>query len=297
VTAIAPAVKPGHVPMPNGKPIRAYWVQTRAWALGAGLLAAAFVAGLYYGWWEVHWTFGGLGISWDLKAWWDAGTWWPRWLGHWALYRHTAFRDQLEPGIGTLIALTIVVRNAKLWQTRIGPARLVLTPPAILAVTIALGVLGVWLNYFGLPMAWAHVASAVGHPGFTLDQYFRWAGKLSLFTLAWGVGMGFVLHRLWAPVGATLQGFAVDWLANRAHAAQRIPLYIKLPLSPPPARERFMRLYDDSDATTAVPVSDAMKWLLFIFLVFVFLVTLLGLMGHYYVGVMGHTVPYLAPGA
>lgn len=293
MTATLPV--PTRVRMPNGHYIHFYKLQTRVFALIAGLLAAGYVAGLYFGLWEVHWTFGALGINWDLKHWWDAGTWWPRFLGHWALYRHTAFRDQLEPGLATLVALTVVVRNSKLWQTRVGPARLILTPPAILVLTIVLSALGVYLNYFGLPDLWAHTASAVGHPGFTLDRYFHWAGKASLFMLAWGIGIGFVLHRLWAPVGATLQGGFVDWVADRAHARQRIPLWVKLPFAPPPSRERFMQLYDDSDTTTSEPISTAMKWLIAIFLVQVVLVTLLGLMGHYYVGVMHHTVPYLAP--
>jgi hypothetical protein len=56
-----------------------------------------------------------------------------------------------------------------------------------------------------------------------------------------------------------------------------------------------MELYDDSNTTTAIPMSTTMKWLIAIFLVQVILVTLLGLMGHYYVGVLHHTVPYLAP--
>lgn len=283
------------VPMSNGKHIRFYKLQTRVWGLVVGLLAAGYIAGLYFGFWEVHWTFGFTHVSWDLKHWWDAGSWWPRFLGHWKLYRHTAFRDQLEPGLGTLVALTVVVRNSRLWRTRVGPARLVLTPPMILVACIVLSAVGVWLNYFGLPDMWAHVTSAVGHPGFNLDRYFKWAGKASLFTLLWGVGIGVVLHKLWAPVGATIQGTFVDWLADRAHARKRIPVYVKLPFTPPPARERFMQLYDDSDATTSVPVSATMKWLIAIFIVQFVLVMLLGLMGHYYVGVLGHTVPYLAP--
>lgn len=291
-----PPQEPGHVLMPNGHRIRFYWLQTHAWALFWGLLAATYIAGLYFGFWEVPWTFGPLHVSWDLKQWWDAGTWWPRFLGHWALYRHTAFRDQLEPGLGTLVALTVVVRNSRLWEKRVGPARLVLTPPLVLAVTIVLSTLGVWLNYFGLPDAWAHVTAALGHPGFALDGWFSWAGKLSVFTILWGVGIGVVLHKLWAPVGATLQGSAVDWLADRAHARKRVPVYVKEPLSPPPARERFMQLYDDSDATTAVPVSTLMRWLVALFLVQFILVTALGITGHYWIGVLHHTVPYLAPG-
>lgn len=286
---------PTRVRMPNGKHIHFYNLQTHIWGLVAGLLAAGYIAGLYFGFWEVHWTFGALGVSWDLKHFWDTGSWWPHFLGHWTLYRHTAFRDQLEPGIGTLIALTVVVRNSKLWQTRVSPTRLVLTPPLILVACIVLSALGVWLNYFGLPDAWAHVSSAVGHPGFTLDRWFGWAGKTSLFILVWGVGIGVVLHKLWAPVGATIQGTFVDWLADRAHARERVPVWVKRPLSPPPARERFIQLYDDSDTTTAVPVSKVMKWLIAVFLIQFALVTLLGLMGHYYVGTLHHTVPYLAP--
>ena len=61
-------------------------------------VGATAVAGWYYGTWEVHWYLPA-GPEWlrrgiDLKGWWDAGTWWPRWLGHWDLYRHVAFRNQ-----------------------------------------------------------------------------------------------------------------------------------------------------------------------------------------------------------
>jgi hypothetical protein len=290
----------------NGRHIHGYAIQFRCWALISGLIFAGAVAGLYFGLWEVHWRLFLGPIRWNgfwLKPWWDAGTWWPKALGHWPLYRHVAFRDQLEPGIGCLGALTVVAKP-KWWGVRIGVVNLGARLAAVLVLTIGLGVLGVWLNYFGLPWAWAHAASAAGRPGYNLDGAFSWAGKTSLFILVWGIAvMGPVLHRVWAPAGATIQGFILDRSADRARdrmrdsGRERIPLWVRKPAAPPNLRLRWSGLYLLPDNGLPLVQAGLVKKTVLRLIVagFAWLV-ILGIIGHYVVGVGGIPVPYLVGG-
>lgn len=278
----------------SGKPVRLRGIQMTYWSTAAGLLFAALVAGLYFGILQVHWwlPLPGHPGFW-LKGWWDAGPMWLRHAGNWALYRHGAFRDLAEPAIATMGVLTL---NAKprYWSASVGTVRLVTAPVILLALTFGLGVLGIWLLYFGLPDGWAHAASALGHPGFTLDSSFAWAGKLSAGQLLAGALIGKVLHRFWAPVGATLQGYPLDRAVDRARATGRIPAWERLPTMIPVVRERFAKMYRE-DTETAEPGKSRRKVLAAVLTVAVLLV-ILGLIGHYWVGVLHHTVPYLAPG-
>lgn len=281
----------------GGEPIRGAWIKTRLWALGvAFVIAVPLIAGVYFALWEVHWTFGFLHVDWSLKAWWHAGSWWPSWLGHWPMYRHLSFRDNLEPGWGTLIALTVIVTRPGLWDVRLRPVRLAVTMLFVMAAAIALTTLGVWLGNFGLPDAWAQAATAAGHPGYNWDGAFAWAGKASLFILAWGFGVGMVLHLVWAPAGATIQGTVVDWLADQAHARGQLPWWVRHEWAPPPLIDYFCRRYRTSTDTEADRVPAAVKWALVLFLGTCLLLVALGLMGRYWVGMLHHTVPYLAPG-
>jgi hypothetical protein len=289
----------------NGRRIRAYTIQFRVWALIAGLIFAGAVAGFYFGLWQVHWRLP-VGPSWLqrgfwLKPWWDAGTWWPRQLGHWGLYRHVAFRDQLEPGVGCLGALTVVARP-RWWGVRIGVANIAARFAAVVVLCIGLGVLGVWLNFFGLPWLWAHAAAAAGRPGFTLDRSFSWAGKSSLFILLWGIGvMGPVLHRIWAPAGATIQGFMLDRSADRARdknaidGKEHVPQWVRRPAAPPNLRLRWSGLYLLPDnGLPLVQAGLAKRSVLSLIIAGFAWLVILGIVGHYVIGV-GHVhVPYLS---
>jgi hypothetical protein len=289
----------------NGKRIHGYAIQYRYWALIVGLIGASAVAGWYFGLWQVHWRIYLGPVRWKgfwLKPWWDAGTWWPRWLGHWPLYRHIAFRDQLEPGIGCLLALSVMAKQ-KWWGVRVGVVSIGVRIVLVLALTVGLGTLGVWLDYFGLPWLWGHAASAAGHPGYNLDRQFTWAGHLSLFILVWGIGvMGPVLHRVWAPAGATINGSMLDRSADRhrdraaADNREHIPAWVRLPISAPNLRYRWSGLYLLPDDGRTLAEGGLLKRTLITLGVagFAWLV-ILGIIGHYLKGVGGMSIPYLAP--
>jgi hypothetical protein len=301
-----PMIAGGHLllqsPKPvlwNGKRIKGRALQTRLWAALIGLLGVGLIAGVYYAIWQMHWTFGPTGISWSLKRWWDAGDWWPATLGHWPDYRHDAFRNQLQPALATVLILSALA-GPKLWAMRVGPVNLALRLLALLVLGVGLGVLGVYLRDFGLPGAWAHGWAAAGRPGYSWTGAFYWAGRLSLFTLAWGALMGFVLHLLWGPAGATIQGYWVDRLADRARERGRVPLYIRLPLSPTVVRERFSWLYMRPEIELSRPgrlpawAIAWLRWLAAAVTLGVFLTIALGLLAKYWIA-HGHTVPYIAP--
>jgi hypothetical protein len=290
----------------DGRTIRGYAVQFRVWALIIALIFASAVAGAYFGLWQVHWYLP-FGAAWMrhgfwLKPWWDAGTFWPRWLGHWVLYRHVAFRDQLEPGIGCLGALTVMARP-RWWGVRIGIANLAARMAAVPVLAIALGILGVWLNFFGLPWLWAHAWSAVGRSGYNWDGAFAWAGESSLFILAWGILiMGPVLHRFWAPAGATINGFIMARSADRARdktaldGQEHVPLWVREP-GPPNLRYRWSGLYLLPDNGLPLVQAGMAKRVILTLIIVVFTwLVILGVVGHYVHGVGGINIPYLAPG-
>jgi len=280
----------------NGEHIKGRWLQTRVWGAILGVLVVGLIAGIYFALWQVNWYvhvgpvhFG----LFNLKRSWDGGTWWPSWLGHWADYRHYAFRDELEPAVATLIVLSLLA-GEKYWKYRLPAWQVAVRVVAVLVLAIGLGVLGVYLRDFGLPGAWAHSATAAGHPGYNLRSGFGWAGKISLFTLAWGALMGFVLHRLWAPAGATIQGYWTDRLADRGRGRKHPAWYIRWPFSPPVVRERYSELYLHPEITIAKP-GKASRWLIGIITFVVVLLVPLGLLAKWGIGAHHVHVPYLAP--
>ncbi len=295
----------------SGKKVRLRFAQSTYWGVVAALLGAGFVAGLYDGLWQVHWYvhIGSLHfeIFW-LKTWWD--NLFPyKW---WTLYRHGAFRDLLEPAVATIFVKTLMAKS-KAGMKRVGPWRLAVTPVLVILVACALGVAGIWLIDFSGPWAWAHAASAAHAPGFKVSAHFL--GTLSVPQIVLGIAIGQAVHRLWAPCGYTLQGILMDHSVDRKQAIVRnagarfgigpeqavemdtagwhiIPAFVRWPLSPPVIRERWAATWRTN---VAVVVHRARPWLVTAIVFTAFLVTLLGLVGHYWAGA-GHTVPYLFPG-
>lgn len=282
-------------------------VQSVYWSAAAALLGAAFVSGLYDGILQVHWYVhvGSFYLElFNLKYGWDhlfPYNWWP-------LYRHAAFRDIAAPAVATMAVKTLLA-SRKWWDKRVGNARLLTAPLVVVVLTLGLGVLGVWLTDFAFPAVWAWACSELGHPGFKVSA--RFLGTLSASQIILGIVIGQVVHRYWAPVGATLQGASLDRAVDRRQAivgaagvstdeALRIdaagwrivPAWVRLPLSPPVIRERFAEMWRGN---AAVKIRRGHGKVIALATAFVVLVTLLGLVGHYWAGA-GHTVPYLFPG-
>ena len=305
----------------TGKNVRGRFIQSAYWGLSIGFLAAAIIFGFYDGILQIRWYvhIGSLyfQIFW-LKGWWDHLIRYP-W---WTLYRHGAFRDLAGPAIATVGAKTVMAAR-KHWNTRVSGLEVAGRGLAVLGLTFALGVLGIWLIDFSLPAAWAWVTSAVGHPGFKVSAHFL--GKLSVPQLFLGLFViGPVVHRVWAPAGATLQGALMDWAVDRKQSVVQqasadlaasipgngksismdeavvidragwhiIPAWVRLPLAPPVIRERFSEMWRGNEQ---VKTRKGHRAAIMILAVFLFLVMCLGMVGAHWAA-LGHTVPYLFPG-
>lgn len=304
----------------SGRKVRFRFGQSAYWGIAFGFMGAALIAGFYDGLWEINWYVHIGAVHFQifyLKGWWDHLIHYP-W---WALYRHGAFRDLAEPAIAT-VAVKTVMAGRKYWNTRVSGWEVAWRGLAVLGLTFALGVAGIWLIDFSLPWAWAHVASSVGHPGFKVSAHFL--GKLSVPQIVLGLAViGPVVHRVWAPAGATLQGALMDRAVDRRQAVvQRasadleasvpgngksismdeavvidqagwriIPAWVRLPLSPPVIRERFAEMWRGNQSVQTRKGHRAVILTLAFFLT---LVMLLGMVGAHWAAT-GHTVPYLFP--
>jgi hypothetical protein len=297
----------------SGEPIKARGIQSLSWSIPLGLLAAGTIAGIYDVLWEIHWYvhLGGFyWPGWSLKSWWDGGL--GGWIRSpaWRDYRHAAFRDLLEPAAATMGVKTIFAKR-KWWYERVGPVRLLTAPLAVLAIAIGLGLLGTYVLDFGGPAAWHFFAAKLGHPGYTVPGT-KWMGRVSLGKLLLGFFViGLAVHRYWAPVGATLQGTAMDRSVDRAQAKaekaelsidevvrldkagyRMLPLWVSKPLSPPVLRERFADTWRNNKTVRAV---KGRRWLIVTIIIVAAVLTFIGLVGHYWVGVLHHSFWYLFP--
>lgn len=279
-----------------GKYIHGRVAQMIAWSAIVGALGVGLPAGWYYLLMQTDW-YVHLGPIYFhiffLKNWWDGtGVWQARGgMGFirsksWSLYRHLAFRDQLEPAIFGMAIVTLLAKP-KTWKTRVGLPRLIASPFILVALAIGMGLAGTWLIYFGLPNAWYGMGLHHLNTGFI--------SKLSLPTLLLAFVMGKVLHRVWGPVGATLQGLQIDRSVDTAKLADHIPLWVRYPVVPPVIRERFSWVWEhDATVTQRKKLGKWARFALTAFIVLSFLVMIVGLIAKYWIA-KGHHFPYLAP--
>lgn len=273
--------------LPNGQPVRLRFIQSLIWTAVAGVLGACFIAGLYYLVLEQHWYIhaGRFNHGSSLKLWWDNGMGWIT-SGAWPLYRH-GLRDLGEPAAATMAVRTLLAK-AKYWDVRVSTLRLVTAPLVLLAITLGMALGGIWLLDFGGPAAWAHIFTALHRPGYKLHLGFL--ATVSAGNLFLGFIIGQVLHRFWAPVGATLQGSMLDRAVDRAESHGRIPVWVRMPLSPPVIRERFATMYcqalpEQPGRTHRVVLSVAIFLITWI--------TIAGAIAKFWIA-HGHGFPYLA---
>jgi hypothetical protein len=292
-----PAAPPRHVPV-NGKPIEFRTGQMLGWSVAAGLAGACFVAGLYFLLLQVNWHVDLYGLKFqifNLKPWWD-GLFSSK---SWVLYRH-GLRDLGEPAAATIGVMTLLAKP-KWWTVRLGTWRLALAPVELAVIAIVLITGGIWLLDFGLPQAWHALFGAYRVTG------PAWLADSSWENLVLGFLIGRVLHRTWAPAGATLQGYRVDAAVDRALVTGKTPLWVGLPVVPPVIRERFSwdlagrkltakqklggvmhpsQLHEQPDRSTRVLIT--------LLIIIGVLLTLAGALAKFWIATH-HGVPYLAP--
>lgn len=292
----------------SGEEVRFRFVQSLYWSLFVGLVFAQFVFGLYDGVLQVHWYIHIPGVVdqnlfW-LKPSWDKDGFGLVHSGNWPLYRHLAFRDVAGPALATMGIVTLLAKPYK--GKPVGTVRIVTAPLVIIALTFALGILGVYLAFFGLPDAWHHVFGNYTVPG------TKWLGYLSAANFVIGFAITKTLHRYWAPVGATLQGLGLDrsvdgWQGKISRAGMSLddairysnaglhilPSWQRRPIAPPVLRERWASMWR---ANKSVSIKKGRLWVYAAVVVIFVLVAALGAVGHYVAG-HGIAVPYLFPGA
>lgn len=285
ITARLRRTKPAPIAVSDGKPIRFRLIQSVLWGVVVAACGAALVAGLYFNILQVNWhiAFGHFHHQFFyLKSWWDGTAPYHGGMGNlitspnWTLYRH-GIRDLGEPALATIAVKTLLAKRST-WKKRCGPVSLVVRLILVAAVTIALAVGGIWAINFGLPKFYAVPA---------------WVVKASLEQLALGIVIGQIVHRVWAPAGATLQGYFIDRSVERSVGSGRIPLWVRLPIAPVQVRERFALLREnEEDVITGH--SLVLRVLLSVLAVLTVYLVVTGFIAHYWIGA-GHYFPYLSP--
>lgn len=305
----------------NGKPIAGRAVQQVIWSGISAVLAAALVAGAYFLVTQVEWRAGP--VHFGLKSWWDGGMGFVH-SASWTLYRH-GLRNLWEPALATLFVKSLLARRWQRDDTRVSGVRLATAPLLLFAVATVLVIGGIWVLDFGAPGAW-HAAFGnyrVANP-VHLPHSLAW---LANFLSGWnwqvvlvGVIVGQVVHQLWAPMGNTIQGFFIDReaakylrrqaqgreilrafgsrqimlddaLAQFAVSGVTLPVWVRYPVAPPVARERFAwavgsgapRQHGKLDTRLILAVATVAV-----------IVMIVGLIARYWIA-NGHSVPYLAP--
>lgn len=301
MTTTPATVLPKHIPV-NGRPIRARFAQQTGHSVLYGVIFGLVAAGLYYGITQVDWYVHVGPVYFHifyLKPWWDhtLGTWlsghiWFITQANWPDYRHSVARNLLEPALAVSAVMSLNA-GRKYWVKRVGPVRLAVTLPLFLAAYLVLAAGGTWLILFGQSR---FSPAGFSHGLWTVVQY----GIL-------GLAISQVLHRIFGPVGARAQGYWVERYVDhwwRHGAKGRVPRLARHAVVAPSIRERIQEKVNDDRANGegealtlqgARPVASILYWLAALAILIIAAIAFLGFIGHIWVGVLGHSFPYLAP--
>ena len=218
--AVAELQPPRHIKV-NGRRIHLRWVQQVAWSVVGAAIGAYMVSTVYYLVTQVKWPGTGGHTVLYLKPAWDhllPYKWWKP-------GRHD-YRDCYEAVFATLFIRSIIAKK-KYWGHRVGWLRLATAPLVIFVAAFPIITLGIWLVdilHLG-PPGWLVTYQAI-LIGFVAAQ---------------------VVHRIYAPVGNTVQLFFVEQAIPGQHRP-RWPL-------PPVVRERYAWMTE-----CRVPVKDYGAW-------------------------------------
>jgi hypothetical protein len=302
---IFPAAKKTEPVLIDGKPIAHRTLQKYLWPAGVGLILGLVISGLYFGLTQVNWYIH-IGsfyrhLFW-LKRGWDDGvgqwlsqhTWFIN-LKNWSTYRHNA-RNLGAPGFATVGVMSIVAGASR-------PAGKIYTTVAIVMLPVLLALLiagGTWVEL-----------SSVDH----LHEHGFAVGTVSVAEAAvLGFVIGRILHPVMKPAGTRIQDAWTDWAVDRywRKGGGQLPVWIRRSLAPVTARESAMKRIqaDQVNPSTKVPhlteaqyqmhrpltLRSHLVWLAVALGVIVILgLAALGFTGHFLVGVLHMSIPYLAP--
>lgn len=253
MSAVATAVPaiPRHIKV-NGHRIHLRLVQQLIWSFAAATAGAYVISAVYYLITQVDWTSNGHTIFY-LKPQWDGlihASWWP-------VARHD-IRDVYEGALATLFVKSLMANWKKAQGEEVGAFRLVTAPLLIIIAALPVVIAGIWVINFAGPWLWHHLFHHhVLHLSVVLP---RWLATY-LSTWTWqpvliGVIAGLVVHRLYRPIGNTVQLFFISIAVSRARATGRIPVWVRRPLTPPVIRERFAWMMEND-----VPVEKHGIWI------------------------------------
>lgn len=271
MTAIATALPaiPRHIKV-NGHRIHLRLVQQLVWLFVAATAGAYVISALYYLITQVHWSSGGHTVLY-LKPSWDnliKTSWWP-------VARHDV-RDVYEGVLATLLARSLMANWKKAHFARVGPVRLITAPLLITVVALPMMVAGIWLVNFAGPWLWHHTLHhkvlhlAVALPAWLGTYLSTWNWQPTLI----GILAGLVVHRVYRPVGNTVQLFFIERAVARARKSGRVPVWVRYPLAPPVVRERFAWMMEND-----IPVERHGIWITVITPVMTTIFVLLALYG------------------
>jgi hypothetical protein len=241
VTAAAEAttdlVPPKHIEV-EGHRIHLRLVQQLIWGIIAADIGAYIISAVYYLVLQAKYGPIWLKPGWDgllTQPWWDPA-------------RHD-IRDVYEGALATLLVKSLMANWSKKSRKHAGPLRVATSPLVIFLAALPIVVGGAWLLNVGGPAAWHYFAhhGVLPHRVTVPPQATSWQPEwLATFlqTFNWqplliGVLAGQVVHRLYAPVGDTVQLFFIERAIDRTRDTGRVPLWVRYPIAPPVVRERF----------------------------------------------------------